>query len=111
LNWRNAGGLAFPKTLRTALLALLSAGAIASCANQPSVPIPGAPAHHVEGGFRNVPATPAPDAVAFAFDRVRLALIPNPDARARPAPMSSAAARAAWDATFVYLPMVLKPEE
>lgn len=84
--------------VRTALLAALCAAAAASCANQPSVPIPGAPAHHVEGGFRNAPATPAPDAVAFAYDRVRLAVMPNPDAQARPAPLGSRAARAAWDA-------------
>lgn len=84
---------------RFGVLAALAASVIASCANQPSVPVPGAPAHHVEGGFRNLPATPAPDAVAFAYDRLRLAAIPDPDAVPRPARLSSAAARAAWDAT------------
>ncbi len=80
-------------------MALLGATAIASCASEPGKPVPGAPAHHVEGGFRNVPAARAPDAVAFSFDRLRLAAIPNPEARERPGLQSSAAARAAWDAT------------
>ena len=87
---------------RTALaartLATISITLLASCAIGPREPIPGAPAHHVEGGFRNVPERPDPDAVAFAFDRFRLAVLPNPDAAARPARQSSAMARAAWDA-------------
>ncbi|HEY7610175.1 MAG TPA: MBL fold metallo-hydrolase [Alphaproteobacteria bacterium] len=79
-------------------LATISIAALAACASEPTTPIPGAPAHHVEGGFRNVPPRPEPDAVAFGFDRLRLALIPNPAIAARPARRSSAEARAAWDA-------------
>jgi N-acyl-phosphatidylethanolamine-hydrolysing phospholipase D len=78
---------------------MTAAALLAACADVPATPIPGAPAHHVEGGFRNDPATPAPDAVAFAFDRLRLAVIPNPEARERLARQSSAAARAAWNAS------------
>lgn len=85
-------------SLRISLLAALAA-TLAACASEPATPVPGAPAHHVGGGFRNVPAAPAPDAVAFGFDRLRLAAIPNPEAQARAARQSSAAARAAWDAT------------
>ena len=76
----------------------LAAAALAACVTEPASPVPGAPPHHVEGGFRNVPQAPAPDAVAFAFDRLRLAVFPDPEASARPARQSSAAARAAWDA-------------
>ena len=81
------GGLAFALAL-----------GLAGCALDGGTPIPGAPAHHVAEGFRNVPYTPAPDAVALAADRVRLAVVPDSRAAARPAPQSSAAARAAWDA-------------
>src|SRR5687768_10092666 len=76
----------------------LAAAALAACVTEPASPVPGAPPHHVEGGFRNVPQAPAPDAVAFAFDRLRLGVFPDPEASARPARQSSAAARAAWDA-------------
>ena len=83
---------------RIHLLAAVAA-TMAACASEPGTPVPGAPAHHVEGGFRNVPAVRPPDAVAFGFDRLRLAVIPNPEARAHAPRQSSAAARAAWDAT------------
>lgn len=86
-------------TVRVLILALFGATTIAACADAPATPVPGAPAHHVEGGFRNVPAVRPPDAVAFGFDRLRLAVIPNPEAQGRAARRSSAEARAAWDAT------------
>lgn len=79
---------------RAAAAVLLLSG----CAGEPRTPLPGAPAHHIEGGFRNVPAPPATDAVAFGADRLRLALVPNLDAAPRPAARSAQEARAAWDA-------------
>lgn len=84
--------------LAARVVATISIALLASCVSGPREPIPGAPAHHVAGGFRNVPVRPDPDAVAFAFDRFRLAVLPDSDAAARPARQSSAAARAAWDA-------------
>lgn len=83
---------------RIHLLAAVAA-TLAACASEPSTPVPGVPAHHVEGGFRNVPPVRPPDAVAFGFDRLRLAVIPNPEAQGRAARRTSAEARAAWDAT------------
>ena len=84
--------------LAARVVATISIALLASCVSGPREPIPGAPAHHVAGGFRNVPERPEPDAVAFAFDRFRLAVLPDSDAAARPARQSSAAARADWDA-------------
>lgn len=85
--WRLVGVLA-------AVLAMAAAG----CARDAGTPVPGAPAHHVEGGFRNAPRTGDGPLHAFLLDRLRLALLPNPDAVSRPARRSSAEVRKAWDA-------------
>jgi N-acyl-phosphatidylethanolamine-hydrolysing phospholipase D len=51
------------------LVCLLTAGALAACTGVGKEPVPGQPAHHVEGGFRNTnPAFERPSAAArFAF--------------------------------------------
>ncbi|MCW5771843.1 MAG: MBL fold metallo-hydrolase [Rhodospirillaceae bacterium] len=69
-----------------------------ACTQDTATPLPGAPPHHVEGGFRNDPQIGDAPLHAFLYDRLRLALLPNPEAVPRPPVLSSAAARRAWDA-------------
>lgn len=51
------------------LLALLT---VAACAGASDDPVPGAPVHHVEGGFRNPPGSPEPTGGLFMLLRDRL---------------------------------------
>ena len=79
-------------------LALLTVGFVAACALGGDEPAPGAPPHHTDAGFRNAPAIAPAAQHEFVLDRLRLALLPNPDAAERPPARTSAEAHAAWDA-------------
>jgi len=79
-------------------VALLAGLALAGCALDAGTPVPGQPPHHVTDGFRNAPQPPSAAPVDLVLDRIRLALLPNPAAIAKPAARTSREARAAWDA-------------
>lgn len=85
---------------RAGLFSALAAAALAlvGCATDAGTPLPGQPPHHVQDGFRNVPPPPPASWLDIALDRIRLAVLPNPDAVPKPAARDSRQARADWDA-------------
>jgi L-ascorbate metabolism protein UlaG (beta-lactamase superfamily) len=71
---------------------------LAGCATDAGTPVPDRPVHHVREGFRNVPRPPSAEWWEIALDRIRLAVLPNPDAVLKATESTSRQARAAWDA-------------